>query len=145
MQTIDISTLEALRECASQILKRCTLREFACVIALTGELGAGKTALTKELALLLGVRDDVTSPTFVIMKSYPILIHRHFHTLVHIDAYRVESEDEMRVLGYADILKNSGYLVCIEWPERIPHLIPQDALRVHITLQGTTRTVTYGN
>ena len=72
----------------------------ATVLALHGELGAGKTTFTQTLARTLGVTDAVTSPTFVIMKLYE-LQHQSFETLIHIDAYRIEHSDEMRVLGFA--------------------------------------------
>jgi len=81
----------------------------------------------------LGIPDTVTSPTFVIMKSY----HTEdevFDTLVHIDAYRIEGSDEMRPLRFADILATASTLVCIEWAERIEDLLP--AHTIHLTFTG---------
>ncbi|QQR64738.1 tRNA (adenosine(37)-N6)-threonylcarbamoyltransferase complex ATPase subunit type 1 TsaE [Candidatus Kaiserbacteria bacterium] len=140
-----INTIEELHALAEEILASCSPKSTAQVLALSGDLGAGKTAFTKELASLLGISYDITSPTFVIMKSYPIPAHSFFKTLVHIDAYRIESDDEMRVLGLAEILSEPTNLVCIEWPEKIQALIPKDAHTINISLVGTTRTITYGN
>lgn len=145
MQEKVINTLEELHVCAGEVLASCVQKNAASVFALSGDLGAGKTAFTKELAVLLGIPQDITSPTFVIMKSYAIPSHPFFKTLVHIDAYRIESDDEMRVLGLGAILSEPTNLVCIEWPEKIQMLIPQDALTITIGLTGTTRTITYGN
>ncbi len=145
MQVKDIATIEELRASASDVLFSCEPKETASVITLHGDLGAGKTAFTKEFASLLGIEEGITSPTFVIMKSYTIPEHTHFRTLTHIDAYRIESDDEMRVLGFADILKDPSRIVCIEWPEKIHALIPKDAYPISLSLHGTTRTITYGN
>ena len=116
----------------------------ACVVALKGDLGAGKTALTKALARVLGIEETVTSPTFVIMKSYAIPAHPLFRTLVHIDAYRIESEEEMRIIGFQNICSDSHTIVCVEWPERITGLLPKDTHFVTIEITGMTRTITYG-
>lgn len=140
-----INTLEELRSFAGEVLASCAQKSTAQVLALSGDLGAGKTAFTKELASLLGISYDITSPTFVIMKSYPIPAHPFFKTFVHIDAYRIESDDEMRVLGLTEILCDSTNLVCIEWPEKIQMLIPKDAYTISISLAGIIRTITYGN
>lgn len=91
----------------------------AVVVALQGELGAGKTTLTQAIAAELGVEEIVTSPTFVIAKWYKTN-SIDFYTLVHIDAYRVESEDELKPLGFLELLKQPRALVIIEWPEKIP-------------------------
>jgi tRNA threonylcarbamoyladenosine biosynthesis protein TsaE len=143
MKTVHVRTLPELADIARETLSSCTQKDTATVIALTGDLGVGKTAFTKELAKLLGVSHEVTSPTFVIMKSYPIPSHPFFKTLTHIDAYRIESEDEIRVLGFAELLKDPTQLICIEWPEKIQNSIPTDALTISFTLLQDVRTVTY--
>ncbi len=146
MSTRHIINFSELQEIAQEILSVCTLKDSAAVIALSGDLGAGKTALVKELAKILGIPQEITSPTFVIMKSYPLHADTPFKTLVHIDAYRIESDDEMRVLDFASILKDPENIICIEWPEKIQNLIPQHATLVTITLNTDgTREVTYSN
>ncbi len=95
----------------------------ATVLALIGDLGAGKTTLVQALARELGITDVVTSPTFVVMKSYETT-NTVFTTLVHIDAYRIDDVDEMRPLGFLSLLTQPNTLLCIEWPERIASLLP---------------------
>jgi len=119
----------------------------ATVLALHGELGAGKTAFTQALAGVLGVRETVTSPTFVIMRMYPISSHERFHKLVHIDAYRIISLDELRVLGFDELLSDPANLLCIEWAGQVAAALPEDAYHVTITPDpagSDLRTVVYG-
>lgn len=145
MQTETLRTLGELSHVAKAILDSYTPRAGAFVVALSGELGAGKTAFVKELAKHLGVTHEITSPTFVIMRSYPVPPPAPFTTLTHIDAYRIESDDEMRVLGFDAILRDLSRIVCIEWPEKIQNLIPKDAYKVSLTIEeGDTRIITHG-
>lgn len=146
MKTRTLTTLLELNAVAREVLDSCVQKDGAVCVALRGDLGAGKTAFTKEIAKLLGVPHEITSPTFVIMKSYEIPAHPFFKKLIHIDAYRIEEDDEMRVLGFGDMLKDPTYLICIEWPEKIENLIPKDAFQVSLALNpNETRTITYGN
>ncbi len=135
-----------LHNVAEMLLSLLPPQSGASVIALQGDLGAGKTALTKALARLLGIEELVTSPTFVIMKSYAIPPSQKFTMLTHIDAYRIESDDELRVLGFEELLKDSKRLMVIEWPERIVGQIPSRALYVRIEIgQNGERIITYGD
>ncbi|HEU4677158.1 MAG TPA: tRNA (adenosine(37)-N6)-threonylcarbamoyltransferase complex ATPase subunit type 1 TsaE, partial [Candidatus Paceibacterota bacterium] len=70
--------------------------------------------------------------------------HPRYSMLTHIDAYRIESDDEMRVLGFKDIVEDASRLVAIEWPEKIATIMPAYALPVALTIvDGTTREITY--
>ena len=137
METQRITSLSELNNIAQGILSLC-MREgdktTATVLGLSGDLGVGKTAFTKELARLLKIEHEITSPTFVIMKSYPISANKEYTHLIHIDAYRIESDDEMRVLGLEEILNDSTKLVCIEWPEKIQSILPSDTHNITLTL-----------
>lgn len=145
MKTTTITTLAELRLVADEALRLCTA-SHANVITLNGDLGAGKTAFTKELGKLLGVANEITSPTFVIMKSYDIPTHPFLKTLTHIDAYRIEEDDEMSVLGFGELLQDPSRLICIEWPEKIQNLIPEYAYHILFTLNlDGTRTISYGS
>jgi len=100
------------------------------VIALFGDLGAGKTTFTRGLLRGLGFEGDVASPTFPIVQAYDDLRL----PVWHVDLYRIENPDEMEELGLDDAL-DGGALV-IEWPERLgPSLWPH-ALRLHLTVAG---------
>ncbi len=120
-------------EIAKKILEIIEKQEAvgAFVITLSGELGAGKTTLSQEIGKILGVKETMQSPTFVIMKSYETS-HPIFKKLVHIDAYRIEKEEELKILKLENLFKEKGTLVVIEWPENIRASIPKYALRVSI-------------
>lgn len=145
MTTIVIHEESELRTFARGVLLPLTQKNTAHVLALTGDLGAGKTAFTKALALELGVEETVTSPTFMIMKIYAVSSHPFIRTLVHIDAYRIESIEELRVLGIEELFLNPQTLLCIEWPERIKEVIPEDSIPITIHIgEKEDRIITYG-
>src|SRR3989338_3876121 len=109
---------------------RAKTRASACVIALSGALGAGKTTFAQGFAKALGIKERVLSPTFVIMKIYAVqkrIWTRHF---VHIDCYRMRSACDIAPLGVKEIFKDTRAIVVVEWPERIRRLIPRNALWV---------------
>ena len=91
-------SLEETKEAARFLLDAISTGENAVVVALRGDLGAGKTAFTQEAGKVLGITDRMQSPTFVIEKIYPIL-YRGFKNLIHIDAYRLEKGEELEHLG----------------------------------------------
>jgi tRNA threonylcarbamoyladenosine biosynthesis protein TsaE len=115
----------------------------ATVVGLTGELGAGKTTLAKSVAKLLEVADNVQSPTFVVMKTYTPAAGS-FTKFIHMDAYRIDSLDELSPLRFADVLQEPNTLVLIEWPERIKEALPSDTLHISIDYAGDERIITYG-
>lgn len=108
----------------------------ARVIALSGELGAGKTTLTQELAKQFGIKDVVISPTFVIMKAYDIRqdseYYNYFKRLVHIDAYRLDSHLDLYKIGWSEIENDKDNLIIIEWPERVKKCLTKEALWVKL-------------
>ncbi|MDR1786673.1 MAG: tRNA (adenosine(37)-N6)-threonylcarbamoyltransferase complex ATPase subunit type 1 TsaE [Spirochaetaceae bacterium] len=99
-------------------------------VALSGPLGAGKTAFTKGIALALGIREPVTSPTFTVISEYEGTV-----PLYHIDAYRLQGPADFINLGAEDLLFGQGVCV-IEWSERIREELPDDAIRVTIEPAG---------
>ena len=107
---------------AEELIKKIPL---GSVIALTGDLGAGKTTFVQGIAKALGIKDKVASPTFNIMKLYLGEI-----SLIHIDAYRLENMDHNigldEYIGY-----EKGYTI-IEWPMYIPELIPENHIEINI-------------
>lgn len=116
-----------------------TAEHCATVLALQGDLGAGKTTLTKQLAKLLGVAETVVSPTFVIAKFYETT--NGFDQMVHIDAYRIESLDELGPLGWEALLQQPKTLVVVEWPEKIIKALPAEKIHFAITHEGEQRRI----
>ncbi|GHU15294.1 tRNA (adenosine(37)-N6)-threonylcarbamoyltransferase complex ATPase subunit type 1 TsaE [Spirochaetia bacterium] len=106
------------------------------VVALRGGLGAGKTCLTKGIARGLGIREEVTSPTYTIISEYGGTMFPYGKLpLYHIDAYRLTGDDDFANLGGEEMLYGSGVAV-IEWSERIPHSLPADAITIDIEISG---------
>src|SRR3989338_9331541 len=119
---------------ARSIIKELIFGKKAAVVALSGDLGAGKTTFTQGFAKGLGVKEPVKSPTFVILKKYDISKHKtkttrysllatRFRHFYHLDCYRLKNTQDARSLGLAEILKNPANLVLIEWPERIKNIL----------------------
>lgn len=104
------------------------------VVALEGDLGAGKTTFVRGLADAMGIEPNrVSSPTFIIVQEYESLDDR---TLVHVDAYRVSDEAELDALGWDELLAARDAVIVIEWPERIPSRLPRDLVTVRLIHTG---------
>lgn len=110
-------------ECAAQFVAQLKPQTAATVLGFRGDLGAGKTTFTKAVASALGITDVVTSPTFVIMKHYETS-HQEFTHLTHIDAYRLESGDDLSPLKFTELLNDPRRLIVVEWPERVVSALP---------------------
>jgi tRNA threonylcarbamoyladenosine biosynthesis protein TsaE len=107
--------------------------ELPAVVALHGNLGAGKTCFTQGLAQAAGVREPVCSPTYTLISEYQGDIPFH-----HIDLYRLGGPEEAYDLGFDEVLETAG-LTVIEWPERAAELLPPHT--VHLRLEhGETDT-----
>ena len=100
------------------------------VFAFYGKMGAGKTTFIKALCKLLGVEDEVNSPTFAIINEYRS--ETTAELIYHFDFYRIKKLEEVYDLGYEDYFY-SGALCFIEWPELVEELLPLDAKKVTIT------------
>ncbi|MBQ6469941.1 MAG: tRNA (adenosine(37)-N6)-threonylcarbamoyltransferase complex ATPase subunit type 1 TsaE [Lachnospiraceae bacterium] len=113
------------------------------VIAFYGDLGAGKTVMTKGIARGLGIQGMITSPTFTILQ----IAEEGRLPLYHLDVYRIDDPDEMEEIGLDDCLYGGGVTV-IEWAERIEELLPADTVRVTIERlpeNADTRRITIEN
>jgi tRNA threonylcarbamoyladenosine biosynthesis protein TsaE len=109
--------------------------EPGSVLALRGGLGAGKTRFAKGLARGLGVREEVTSPTYTIVCEYEARWNNAPLPFYHIDAYRLTGEDDFEALGGRELLDGGG-ICLIEWSERIESALPPRVILVEIEITG---------
>jgi len=140
MKTYTSHSLDETREIAAQwlasIIEQADGKEVdsisqATVVGLSGHLGAGKTAFVKMVAKTLGIQEEVTSPTFVIMKIYEVQSPKSkvqswkskegvpWKRLVHIDAYRLEKPEELEVLNWEQLVADPHNLIMVEWSENV--------------------------
>src|SRR3989344_4036735 len=113
-------------------------RHQVLLICLFGNLVAGKTAWVSACAEYLGVKEHVTSPTFVILKNYD-LQNRIFKRLIHIDAYRLERAEELLNLGWKEITAEKGNIIFLEWPEKVSEILPKDSVKIYLNHLGETQ------
>ena len=136
---IHAPSLESLPEAAKQFMAEMG---DDTVFAFYGEMGAGKTTFISALARELGVEEDVAnSPSFAIINEYRSSTTAEL--IYHFDLYRLESLDEALEIGVEDYF-DSGALCLLEWPERIADILPDDTVRVDITVDpnSAARTIT---
>lgn len=127
-------TQQLAKRLVEQLIK--TPPSGALVLALEGELGAGKTTFIQGLGQALGVKEKILSPTFVIMKHFelansqwPIANSKlKINNFYHLDCYRLDSEKDLAELGFGEILKDKNNLVVIEWAERIKKALPRETV-----------------
>lgn len=105
--------------------------------ALYGEMGAGKTTFIKTFLKLLGVKAEVTSPTFSIVNSYE---SSKGVPIYHFDFYRIKSEEEVYDIGYEEYFFSEAWCF-VEWPEKIGDLLPEDCTKIFIETDGEVRTI----
>ena len=131
-------TMAAGAALAARLRDRLAARRGA-VIALHGDLGAGKTTFAKGVARGLGIREAVTSPTYQLVLEYeppgdaPLPL-----TLYHVDLYRIEAPAQLASLALDDFIHGSG-VTLVEWPERAGDSLPDDTIRVRIAIEEDMR------
>lgn len=99
------------------------------IVALTGELGAGKTTFVQGFAQGLGISDKILSPTFVLIRQHKI---PKGNMLYHIDLYRLEDSSQLQSLGLEEIFLDPDNLILIEWAEKAESLLPKDAIKISL-------------
>lgn len=149
-------TQKIARDVAQAILAsspKSARRQTAVVLALQGDLGAGKTTFVQGFARALGVDEVVNSPTFIILKKFNVsqnvlqnlrprkVYYKYFY---HIDCYRLDKSEDIMHLGFKEIITNPENIVAIEWPEKISSLLPKENI-ISVNFghgKGDTRTLT---
>ena len=117
-------SLENLPEIAAEII---SLSDDSRIFLFYGEMGAGKTTLIKAICEYLGVTEPATSPTFSIVNEYEGRDNKIFH----FDFYRLKNETEALDMGYEEYFYSGAYCF-IEWPEKIPNLLPEHYISIRI-------------
>ena len=112
------------------------------VLCLEGELGAGKTTLAQAIGHALGIT-RIVSPTYIIMREYPVATHPTIKKLYHLDFYRLSDALESKSFDLGEVISDPAGLVIIEWPDRIHTQLPQNRTTIHITaLPDNSRKIT---
>ncbi len=133
--------MSGIRHSASPEDTRAIGRELAAglrggdVVLLSGDLGAGKTELTKGIAAGLGVTDLVQSPTFALVDEHPAAALGPEARLIHLDLYRLEPA-ELDGIGWDDLMASDDDVVVVEWAERAAGRLPDRYLLVELTITG---------
>ena len=131
IHTIEIPSLAGLETAATKFLKEIGQNRL---VALYGAMGAGKTTFTTAVCKALGVEEDaISSPTFAIVNEYR---SRGGESIFHFDFYRINKPAEALDIGLYDYL-DSGCLCIMEWPENIEDLLPEETLKVSITVSSS--------
>lgn len=135
--SFEVKSAEAMRVLGAEFAQRIR----SGVVALSGELGAGKTTFVQGVLAGMGAEGTFTSPTFVLMKQYDLPVPLNgIERVYHVDAYRVGEED-LCVQGFAEWANDSAGVVLLEWPERVSGLVPEKAIRISITVEKERRRV----
>ncbi len=122
---------------AKKILRPTSYALRPKIIALHGDLGAGKTTFVQGFIKALGVRHHITSPTFLIIRKYPLKSKRlnvkgqMFHNVYHLDLYRIHKLKELLDLGFKKMIGSPENIILIEWPERAGKLLQKNILRIN--------------
>lgn len=134
MKSLIINNLKETKKFAKNFAK---ILKGGEVVLLGGDLGAGKTTFTKSVLKCLGVKDEVTSPTFTIMREY----NGKKFKIYHFDMYRLTSGQEAKEFGLEDYIysKNKDSIVFIEWPENVQDILVGDFIKVDISILDSDR------
>lgn len=121
-----IKGLGELEKFTKQFLNNLKPNEnSATLVWLEGDLGAGKTTFVQNVAKHLNINEKVNSPTFVISKRYKIPAHKNFKNLIHIDAYRLSTKNDLENIGFFKDMENSDNLIFLEWGSLVSKHLPK--------------------
>jgi tRNA threonylcarbamoyladenosine biosynthesis protein TsaE len=140
MKTIITNSAKQTSALGKNLGKSCRGGE---ILALSGNLGAGKTCFTQGLAKGLGIKRIINSPTFVIMKVYNVK-KNGIKKFCHIDAYRLKSADDLIAIGANEYLNRADTVTIIEWAEKIKKLLPKNTTKISLKhLKDNKREIKY--
>jgi len=136
MASLKINNLTELPLVAKALIEAFGTKK---VIAFNGEMGAGKTTLIKTICEQLGVKQTISSPTFSIVNEY---LSSSGKKIYHFDFYRINTINEAYDMGYEEYFYSDAYCF-IEWPDKIAELLPEDVLRVSISVKDGVRLIEF--
>lgn len=122
------NTTAETQQLAEQLAQR--FQQHGGIITLSGDLGAGKTTFVQGFAKGLGITQRITSPTFIVMRQYPIPNTQRI--LYHLDLYRIEENSNFEQLGLTEIFNDPNNIVLIEWPEKLSQNLPPNITTIKI-------------
>jgi tRNA threonylcarbamoyladenosine biosynthesis protein TsaE len=147
-ETFISSSSQETQNLAKKLLNRLAKRN---VVALYGELGSGKTTFVQGLAKALGVKSNVQSPTFTLVREHTIEARSkkqeaRWKHLVHVDCYRIDTPKDLKGASLQEYWEDKANLVVIEWAERVKDILPKDRVEICFEQTGTnTRKITLMN
>lgn len=124
--SIELKSVSVTQDFAAEMAAKI---QDSCVIAMTGNLGSGKTTFTQGFAKGMGIDEQVGSPTFKIVSEYP----GNQWKLYHVDCYRLENETDFFNIGGEKYLDPENAVTIIEWSEKIENVIPVNAIRMNFS------------
>ncbi|MEK7566666.1 MAG: tRNA (adenosine(37)-N6)-threonylcarbamoyltransferase complex ATPase subunit type 1 TsaE [Patescibacteria group bacterium] len=123
-ETNSAKKTQKIAEILAKELLKTHFEKHALVLALSGELGSGKTTFVRGLAAGFGIKSKISSPTFVIAKRYALNIKR-YKNFYHIDAYRLAKPKYILSLGWRDMVGDPKNIIAIEWARHIKKVLPK--------------------
>ena len=126
-------------EMAKKILKNRQSKK-AQILALQGDLGAGKTTFLQGFAKGLGIKEHILSPTFVIFKKFKIQ-DSFFNLFYHVDCYRLKDSKDLLGLGFEEFSSNPQNVIAIEWSEIIEDILPKNKISIHFKFEDEKRRI----
>lgn len=133
MENTFVSTsFEETRQIAEKFAERL---EKGTTLCLYGDLAAGKTTFSQGIGKALGI-ERLVSPTFLIMRQYPITSHPVIKTLFHLDLYRLDSVEDIKAFDVEEIWSSPENLLVIEWPEKFKEYLPKKRFDIFFKANG---------
>ena len=126
-QTDSPTQTKKIGELLAKEILRSRFQNGALIFGLEGDLGGGKTTFLQGFAKGLGIKEKITSPTFVIIKRFQISSFM-FHDFYHIDCYRIKNPKEILKLNFKKIISNHRNIIAIEWADRIKKILPKNTV-----------------
>ena len=128
---MNLKSYEETKKFAEEFIENLEIGEN--IILLKGNLGAGKTTFSQAVLEYVGAEKPFTSPTFVIMKEYPVDFQSQnnlrLKKIYHLDCYRIDDKSLLD-LGWEDIINNKENLILLEWPEKIEKALPENYIQI---------------